>query len=218
MKRLFIFITIVLTSCSSNKTDTSPPTNIPSPKTINKDSVNKVKGIIDFHWKKYKEEYGRLQLDSLKIGSSESYRVVIGHSWGYNPYGGQPTSITFHKTVDTCYAVVQDMYSDPIKSILHKTVKFIPENYFDSIRVMFNTGTFWQHPPTTTEDAYRLRYDPDYVFFEAVKDGKHKLVSQLHNIDSLPILKSWKYNFYHYSYYSRQFEKDWVIEKNRSHD
>ncbi|HKC68527.1 MAG TPA: hypothetical protein VKG26_09865 [Bacteroidia bacterium] len=210
MKRLIIIL-IVLTSCG-NKEVLDVKKVIKSAK-VNYDSLQEAKRDIDFHWEKYKSVYQRLQIDSLEIDSFETYRLVVSHSWGYNLYGGQPTSITFHKNADTCYVVIKDFYDDSLKPIIFKVVKFIPESYFDSIRVMFNNGTFWRHSLTSTENA-SINTDPDYIFFEAVKNGKHKLVSQLHLIDRIPILKNWQYNFYHFSNYSKLFDEDYKWSKN----
>ncbi len=209
MKKLIILISIVITSCGNDevhidkKADTTKSTN------INKDSLRRVENTIAFHWKKYKQVYGRLEIDSLKVDSSESYRIVVSHSWGSNEYGGQPTSIMFRKSRDSCYAIITDLYVDSTESELRKTKRLIPCSSFDTIRAMFDKGAFWKHPLTTT-DAKKISTDPDYTFFEAVKNGKHKLVSTLHEIDSIPLLQhwNWQYNFYHYSHYSTLFEED----------
>ena len=216
MKKLIILISVVLTSCGSNHTDTQKTVR-PKTSKKNMDSINQVKHDIENHWKNYKSVYRSLKIDSLKVDSNESYRVVILHRWGRNPYGGQPTSITFHKSIDTCYVVTLDLYSDTIKSVIHKSVKFVSTNYFDSIRVMFDKGTFWQHPIITTRwDRRRgsICTDPDYVFFEAVKNGRHKLVAQYEQRDSIPILRNWKYIFYHFSNYNKRFEMDFEKSKH----
>ena len=205
MKVIFqiLILLFALSSCSDKENTKS----ISVTKPLNKDSIRNIEVIHKEHWKIFNELYSKLQLDSFNINDDETYRLVFGHSWGINEYGGSPCSITFHKTIDTCYVVIKDYdrFSEPAR--LSKKVNFIPASNFDSISKMFNSNRFWKH--SLTNECLTLSSDPDHIVFEAIKDKKHKIVSQFHCYDSISFLDNWMYNFYHYSNYSIWFDKDW---------
>ena len=208
-----IFPILILLFTLSNCSDKENAKSIPVSKPLNKDSLKNIEVINKEHWKIFNELYSKLQLDSFNLNDDETYRLVFGHSWGSNEYGGSPCSITFHKTIDTCYVVIKDYYRFSEPARLSKRVNFIPASNFDSIANMFNSNNYWQHSLTTYE-CNTGPSDPSHIIFEAIKNQKHKIVSQSYCIDSIPFLKNWYYNFYHYSNYNIWFDKDWVWYKN----
>ena len=207
-----VFLILILLVTLSNCSDKENVKSVSVTKALNNDSLKKIEVINKEHWQIFNDLYAKLELDSFRIINDESYRLVFGHSWGYNPYGGSPCTITFHKTQDTCYVVIKDYDRHSQPERLSKRVKFIPVSNFDSIAKMFNSNRFWKHRRLTNE-CIALSSDPHKVIFEAIKNGNHKIVSQLHCFDTIPFLENWKYNFYHYSNYNEWFDKDWQWSK-----
>jgi hypothetical protein len=203
-----IAVLFILGSCS----DEPRPDTRSTAKSLNRDSLLNVQKTNKSHWEFFDDVYSKLQLDSFDVTNEESYRLVVSHGWS-NPYGGTPSSITFHKTKDTCYVVIKDYYGRTEPKKISRKVKFISAPHFDSVAKMFRSPRFWNHTLTTYE-CTKLSFDADRFIFEARKSGKHKIVSQFHCFDTIPFLDNWQYNFLHYSGYSEWFEKDYEWHKN----
>lgn len=162
---------------------------------------------------KLAETYNLLQLKELVADSLEAYRLIVRHGWGQNYYGGKITSITVHKTKDTCYTVIQDLYNTDSSTAVYKKTIFIPESNFDSIKALFDNSTFWSKPMTVFySNEGSLGIDGPSFFFEAVKGGKHKIYGLTNREERiLTFNRGIAVIFYHFSKYSQEFEEDYSL-------
>ena len=206
MRTSFLIAAILLFGCNNS---TQQPTTIPPTVKLNSDSLKHIAADTKQHFEFVKKIFEQLDIDSLNANDGESYRFIMSNHWPSSQMGN-PISITFHKNADSCYVVIKEIW-DGNNPVVSKKVRFIPATSFDSISQMFDTY-FWNHE-ITDYNCDKLNIDGGTKFYEAFKNGKHKLISQ-RNCGDAKLVKGAYYNFIFFSNYSDAIIKDWIWFKN----